>query len=63
MKTPVKDYQQQKATGGNQKIILNEEETAETDELDARFDTGQQAAETGNNQKFEPGDDAKIELI
>lgn len=37
MKTPHNDYNQQKITGGIQKVILNEKETAETDELDPKF--------------------------
>lgn len=63
MKTPLKDYQQQKITGGEQKVILNEKETAETDELDPRFDAGKKGSETDADPKYEPGDDPKIELI
>ncbi len=32
-----KNYRQEKITGGKQKVILNEAQTAETDELDPKF--------------------------
>lgn len=38
MKTQHNNYKQQKVTGGEQKVILNEKETAETDELDPKFE-------------------------
>ena len=56
MKTSIKDYQQKKVTGGEQKIILDEKETGETDELDPNFEDQpieEQAAD----------DDAKSKLI
>ena len=62
METPIDDYNQEKITGGTQKVILNKKETAETDELDPKF---QQDTLTPKPQeeKYEPGDDAKTELI
>ena len=38
MKTPHNNYKQQKVNGGEQKVILSEKETAETDELDPKFE-------------------------
>lgn len=63
MKTSLKDYQQQKITGGEQKVILNEKETAETDELDPEFDAGQKDSEAYADPKFELGDDPPISKI
>lgn len=37
MKTYSKDYQQPKINGGKQTIILDENETGETDQLDPKF--------------------------
>ena len=56
MKTPIKDYRQKRITGGEQKIILDEKETGETDELDPNFED--QAI-----QKQAADDDAKTKLI
>ncbi|WP_129715236.1 hypothetical protein [Pedobacter sp. SYP-B3415] len=64
MKNPTEDYQQPKATGGEQKVILNEKETAETDERDPKFITDENQTSPENSQdKFKPGNDAKTELI
>jgi hypothetical protein len=55
MKTPIKDHQQKRVTGGEQKVILDPAETGETDELDPDFDE--------DDPKPEPGDDPSTELI
>lgn len=62
MGTPIRDRQQQKITGGKQTIILDPAETAETDELDPKFDA-QTAGKIQNVKKPEPGDDPSTELI
>lgn len=63
MKTSVKNYQQQKVTGGEQKVILSEVETGETDELDPKFKENQSNDGSMHNPNIEPGDDPSSELI
>ncbi len=63
MKTQSKDYQQPKISGGEQTIILDEKQTAENDQLDPKFEDPNGATEEVSDEKYEPGDDAKIELI
>lgn len=63
MNTPRKDYHQQKVTGGEQKVILDEKETAETDELDPKFEEDKPGTLDVSEIKPEPGDDPKTELI
>lgn len=43
MKTPTQDYRQPKQVSGTQKVIINEKETAETDELDPKFNRDDQS--------------------
>lgn len=63
MNIPDKDYHQQKVTGGEQKVILDEKETAETDEHNSKFEQGEPDARPVSENKPEPGDDPKTELI
>ena len=56
MEIPLKDIWQRKVTGGKQKIILDEAETAESDELDQEF----KAAITANTQQGNPPETGMI---
>lgn len=63
MNIPDKDYHQQKVTGGEQKVILDEKETAETDELDPKFEEDKPSDRDVSEIKSEPEHDPKTELI
>lgn len=58
------DYEQQKVTGGAQKVILNEKETAETDELDPKFEGQHRTPEDQYNSQasnqFQSGIDQNV---
>jgi hypothetical protein len=49
MEKELNNYEQDRKQGGKQVVILNEEQTAETDRLDPEFDDSDSAEEQKSN--------------